>query len=139
MQSPIAAFSPVSPCPDDPLNLSAAVCPAPSDGPMTRIGARSSRPIGSMVTAKKETAAANRGGASPRSPKRPRVRSEIFLREEDLDAPVLRLAYAIRRRHTEIVLTATDDGHVAARHAECCQSIGHGVCPPLRKPLIVAG
>src|SRR5207253_6811238 len=50
-------------------------------------------------------------------------RKRDLLWEEDLHAPVLRLAHTIRRRHAQVVLAAADDGHVAAGNAERCQSI----------------
>src|SRR5262249_51609390 len=46
--------------------------------------------------------------------------------------------HAIRSRYTKIILTATENGHVATRDAERCQRICHGVRTALREPLVVA-
>jgi hypothetical protein len=119
-------------------NLSAADCARLPDGPLTRIGALHSAAT-SMVRGKNETAAANRGGASPGSRKGPRVGSEIFLREDDLYAPVLRLAHARCCWHARIVHAATGYDHVGACHTEGGQCVGYGIRPPLGEPLVVAG
>src|SRR5215472_18015278 len=69
----------------------------------------------------------------------PSLRDEGALREHDLDAAVLRLAYAWRRRHAQVVHAATADDHVAARHAEALERRGNRVGAPLGEPLVVAG
>src|SRR5215472_13909282 len=69
----------------------------------------------------------------------PGLRDESALREHDLDAAILRLAYAWRRRHAQVVHTATTDDHVAAGHAETLERGGHRVGTPLGQPLVVAG
>jgi hypothetical protein len=56
---------------------------------------------------------------------------ERALRENDLDAPVLRLAHTERRRNPRIVHAATGDDHVVARHAHAFEGDRHGVCAPL--------
>ncbi len=53
------------------------------------------------------------------------------LREDDLDAPVLRLAHAERRGNPRIVHAATGDDHFVARHAHPFEGDRHGVCAPL--------
>ena len=60
-----------------------------------------------------------------------------LLREEDLDAPVLRLAHTERRWHAQIVVAATADRHIAARDAEGHHTSRHGIGAPLGEPLIV--
>jgi hypothetical protein len=60
-----------------------------------------------------------------------------LLREEDLDAPVLRLTDTQRRRHAQIVEAATADRHIATRHAESGHTTRHGIGAPLGEPLIV--
>ena len=60
-----------------------------------------------------------------------------LLWEDDLDAPVLRLAYAWRGWYARIVHAASGDGHIAARHALRRQSVGHCVCAPLGQALVV--
>src|SRR6516162_2988090 len=61
------------------------------------------------------------------------------LREHDLDAAVLRFAYAWRRRHAQVVHAATTDDHIAARHAETLERSRDRVGAPLGQPLVVAG
>src|SRR5215831_16535917 len=72
-------------------------------------------------------------------PTGPGSRDESALWEHDLDAAILRLAYAWRRRHAQVVHTATTDDHVAARHAETLERGGDRVGAPLGQPLVVAG
>src|SRR5712672_3634307 len=72
------SFSPRFYVLDDALNLLAADCARPPDGPLTRIGAHFIRPLTSVVARKKETAAANRGGASPRSRKTSRRERDLL-------------------------------------------------------------
>src|SRR6516162_5632373 len=59
--------------------------------------------------------------------------------EHDLDAAILRLAYAWRRRHSQVVHAATADHHVAARYAEMLKRGSDRVGAPLGQPLVVAG
>src|ERR1700739_3386294 len=58
-----------------------------------------------------------------------------LLREEDLDAPVLRLAHTWRRRHAEIVEAVTGNSHVATRYAQRGETGRHGIRPRPREPL----
>ena len=84
----------------------------------------------------KKTAAACRGGfrGPPRSPElKPRG-----LREDDLDAAVLRLANAWRRWNTGVVHAATGDHHVAAGYAKPFECGRHRIGTTLGKPLVVA-
>ena len=67
------------------------------------------------------------------------ARAESSLREDDLDAAILRLAYAVRCWNAQVVLAAAGDHHVAARDAEPFEGGGNGVGAPLGKPLVVAG
>jgi len=61
------------------------------------------------------------------------------LRENDLDAPVLRLAHAWRRWDARVVHAAACDNHIAARHAEPFEGGRHRVGAPFGKPLVVSG
>src|SRR5207244_11853487 len=76
-------------------------------------------------------------GASQESPGF--QRRETLLREEDLDAPVLRLTHTRSRRHARIVHATTDDSHVGARDAEGGERIRYSISPSLGEPLVVAG
>src|SRR5260370_2539678 len=62
----------------------------------------------------------------------------FLLREYDLDATVLRLAYAWRRWNAQVVHATARNHHVAARDAEAFECCGDGVGTPLRQPLGVA-
>jgi hypothetical protein len=53
------------------------------------------------------------------------------LREDDLDASILRLAHTERRGNPRIVHAATRDDHVVARHAHPFEGDRYGVCAPL--------
>src|SRR4051794_3043190 len=65
--------------------------------------------------------------------------SGTALGNDDLDAPVLRLTHAVRRRHPEIVLAAAADRHVAARYTQSLKGGGDSIGAPLGEPLVVAG
>src|SRR5438105_4206073 len=60
------------------------------------------------------------------------------LREDDLDAAVLRLADTVGGRHAVVVLAAAADRHVAARDTEFRQSAGDRVGAALGETLVVA-
>src|SRR5207248_166490 len=60
------------------------------------------------------------------------------LREDDLDAAVLRLAHAIRSRHALVVLAAATDRHLLTWYAEPQHRGGDSVGAPLGEPLVVA-
>jgi hypothetical protein len=66
-------------------------------------------------------------------------RLDAFLREDDLDAAVLRLAHAVGGRNALVVLAAAADHHLLARYAEPGQGVGDVVGAPLGEPLVVAG
>src|SRR5204863_7866379 len=61
------------------------------------------------------------------------------LREDDLDAAVLRLAHAVRSRYALVVLAATADRHLLPGYAEPDHGVGDGVGTALGEPLVVAG
>src|SRR6516225_767038 len=60
-----------------------------------------------------------------------------LLREDDLDAPVLRLAHTWRRRYAQIVEAVTGNGHVTARYTQRGKTGRHGIGAPLGEPLVV--
>src|SRR5437764_15371562 len=62
-----------------------------------------------------------------------------WLRPDDLDAAVLRLAYTVGGRYALVVLAAAADVHGLARDAEPAQRVGDVVSAPLGEPLVVAG
>ena len=84
------------------------------------------------------TAFRRSGRRGPHPGPRNLQRRETALREDDLDPAVLRLAHAVRRRHTEVVLAAAGYDHIAARDTEVFESGGDGVGAPLGEPLVVA-
>ena len=68
---------------------------------------------------------------------RPRLPEIGRLREDDLDAAVLRLAHAVGGRDAVVVFAASADGHLLPRHAQAGQSVGDVVGAPLGEPLVV--
>ena len=56
-------------------------------------------------------------GDPKRDPRELQVR-RLLLREDDLDAAVLRFAYAFRCRNAQIVFAAAGNNHIAAWHTE---------------------
>ena len=109
--------------------------------PIGRIERRDSTPLmlEQCGSAGKKNAAVNCGvSRDPALAGSRALESETaLLREEDLDAPVLRLAHTERRWHAQIVVAATADRHIAARDAEGHHTSRHGIGAPLGEPLIV--
>src|SRR5689334_3310596 len=84
----------------------------------------------------KKNAAEFRGGF--RGPSKSPELKPRGLREDDLDAAVLRLAYAWCRWNTGVVHAAAGDDHVAAGYAKPFERDCHRIGPPFGEPLVVA-
>src|SRR5437763_17184027 len=82
-----------------------------------------------------QCAAVRRSAGAVRAPA---TSLETVLREDDLDAAVLRLAHAIGGRNALVVLAAAADDHGLTGHARLRQGVCDVVGAPLGEPLVVA-
>src|SRR5690349_18008355 len=89
---------------------------------------------GQRKTAARSAAVRGSAGASWA----PAISVETALREDDLDAAVLRFADAIGSRNALVVLAAAADDHGLAGHTRLRQGVRDVVGAPFGEPLVVA-